>query len=385
MPQLSPRALGKCPGDSNSDSHEQEHLQRHIRTHTKEKPFVCDLCGKNFARSDLLVRHERLVHPGEEDKHSSRKGHHRHITNSQAHNASHGRSGSNGSIDGSGADHMDMSPVQNQHAQLTSPPATNEGRAMMDMLDPQLMAPQNGVVSMGSMPSQQAAMLGAPSLDPSWGYDLNLLSHAASHVASGAQGYEVSNLPPGSQEQLQSPLQTLLPGVTESVAADHYQPRILTEGYGSANLFETPDIGDPMQDFTHFLDSVGLSSDWHTNIFGDQADTLSPELKTESFNMPRMHVNGDQNIDPGLAPPHREEVSTFSRFGSRLPSLQPESRTPDARLLDPPRSVLEENPTKHRPTNWDVSDSDRQVFASKLAAFDTVMPKGTGASSYPTP
>lgn len=239
---------------------------------------------------------------------------------------------------------------------------------------------------MGSMPSQQAAMLGAPSLDPSWGYDLNLLSHAASHVASGAQGYEMSTLPQGSQEQLQSPLQSLLPGVSESAANDHYQPRILTEGYGSANLFETPDIGDPMQDFTHFLDSVGLSSDWHTNIFGDQGDTMSPELKSEGLNIPRsLPVNGDQNIDPGLAPPPREEVSTFSRFGSRLPSLQPETRTPDVRPADPPRSVLDENPMRQRPFNWDVSDSDRHVFANKLAGFDGVMPKGTGASSYPTP
>lgn len=285
------------------------------------------------------------------------------------------------------ADHMDISPVHNQHQRLASPPAANEGRAMMDMLDPQLMAPQNGVVAMESMPSQQAAMLGAPSLDPSWGYDLNLLSHAASHVASGAQGYEMSGLPQVTQEQLQDPMQSLLPGVSEAATAEHYQPRILTEGYGSANLFETPDIGDPMQDFTHFLDSVGLSSDWHTNIFGDQhADTLSPELKSENLNIPRsMQPNGDHNIDPGLAPPPRDEVSTFSRFGSRLPSLQPESRTPDARPVDPPRSVLEENPMKNRPTTWDVSDTDRQVFASKLASFDSVMPKGTGASSYPTP
>ena len=253
---------------------------------------------------------------------------------------------------------------------------------MMDMLDPALMA-QNGLVS---MPSQQAAMLGAPSLDPSWGYDLNLLSHAASHVASGAQGsYEMGGLPPASQEEGQ--LQQLIPGVTEAAAAD-YQPRILTEGYGSANLFETPDIGDPMQDFTHFLDSVGLSSDWHTNMFGDQIDHLSPELKAEQLNIPRtMQAHTDAQVEGGLAPP-REEVSTFSRFGSRLPSLQPEARTPDTRPFEPPRSALDDNPMKNKPTTWDVSDADRQMFASKLAAFDSVMPKGTPPSTpstYPSP
>jgi hypothetical protein len=253
---------------------------------------------------------------------------------------------------------------------------------MMDMLDPQLMAPPNGVGTMESMPSQQAAILGTPSLDPSWGYDLNLLSHAASHVAAGAQDYSMSGVPQVSQEQMQGPMQPMLAGVSEAATQD-YQPRILTEGYGSANLFETTDIGDPMQDFTHFLDSVGLSSDWHTNIFGDQADTLSPELKAENLNIPRgMHPNGE-NIDPGLMPPNKEEVSTFSRFGSRLPSLQPESRTPDNRPAEMPRSVLDDNPMRNRPATWELSDNDRQVFASKLAAFDSVMPKGKKIPSYP--
>jgi hypothetical protein len=255
---------------------------------------------------------------------------------------------------------------------------------MMDMLDPQLMAPPNGVGTMESMPSQQAAILGTPSLDPSWGYDLNLLSHAASHVAAGAQNYDMSGMPQVSQEQMQEPMQPMLAGVSEAAGQD-YQPRILTEGYGSSNLFESTDIGDPMQDFTHFLDSVGLSSDWHTNIFGDQADTLSPELKAENLNIPRaLHPNGE-NIDPGLMPPNKEEVSTFSRFGSRLPSLQPESRTPDNRPAEMPRSVLDDNPMRNRPATWELSDNDRQVFASKLAGFDSVMPKGKKTSTYPEP
>ncbi|KAF8344289.1 uncharacterized protein EI90DRAFT_3029088 [Cantharellus anzutake] len=36
-----------------------EYLHRHQRTHSENKPFVCEHCGKRYARSDVLFRHRK--------------------------------------------------------------------------------------------------------------------------------------------------------------------------------------------------------------------------------------------------------------------------------------------------------------------------------------
>lgn len=247
------------------------------------------------------------------------------------------------------------------------------------MLDPQLMQPQNTMHSMDSMPSQQAALIGAPPLDPSWGYDLNLLSHAASHVASSGQGqYDIPGITQVSHEQMHEPIQQMMPATSEG----QYPPqRMLTEGYGQPPppMFDAPDLGDPMQDFTVFLDSIGLSSDWHAQIFNtDQNDPFqSQDMNKENANVNK-HTNGDSSVDTKLAPPNDDPVS-FSRFGSRLPSLQPEPREQDS-VRPEPRTFGDIDISKIK-TTWEISDTDRQQFASKLASFDSVMPKGFIAPS----
>jgi hypothetical protein len=253
---------------------------------------------------------------------------------------------------------------------------------MIDMLDPQLMrSPQDNRVPMDVLPSQQTGLIGTPQLDPSWGYDLNLLSHAASHVASSGQtpleGF--SHMPPVSTEPME-PMQPMLSSHAES----QYQPRMLTEGYGNPRpMFEVPDLGDPMQDFTMFLDSVGLSADWHTGIFSSIETNdpfVSPSLKnTDNLAIPRTQLNGEPmgELRPN-APP--EDSSSFSRFGSRLPSLQPESRgDPEITKIEP-RSADETSLSKAKAV-WEISDNDRQTFMTNMESFLGVLPKGFIAPS----
>ena len=248
---------------------------------------------------------------------------------------------------------------------------------MIDMLDPQLMrSPQDSRSQMDAMPSHQSGLLGGPPLDPSWGYDLNLLSHAASHVASTGQAplEGMSHLPQVSHE----PMAPMPPSTMEA----QYQPRMLTEGYGNPRpMFEAPDLGDPMQDFTVFLDSVGLSSDWHSGIFNSiESDPFaSPSMRyTDHLAVPRTQLNGEPISTPRSIGA-QEESNSFSRFGSRLPSLQPESRDQDSNRGEG-RNVEESATSKARAV-WEVSDNDRQAFMTKLDNFSGVLPKGFIAPS----
>lgn len=247
----------------------------------------------------------------------------------------------------------------------------------MDMLDPQLMQPPNGLTSIDALSAHQANSFGPPALDPSWGYDLNLLSHAASHVASSSQHqYGIPDIPHSSQEQVHEPLQPLMPVTMEQ----QYPARTIHEMSEQAQLFESPDLGDPMQDFTVFLDSIGLSSEWDPRMINSTEGEpfTSPELKSD----PNFY-----KAQPGDMPDHnkltplQDDNSTFSRFGSRLPSLQPESREHHSQPPEPRSNNDDYLGIPKSRGSCEVSDFDRQQFASKLAGFDSVMPKGFIAPS----
>ena len=60
-PPASSQTLKKCPTCSRAFS-KPAHFARHLMTHTKDRPNICDHCGRSFARRDALERHARTVH-----------------------------------------------------------------------------------------------------------------------------------------------------------------------------------------------------------------------------------------------------------------------------------------------------------------------------------
>ncbi|THC94345.1 hypothetical protein EYZ11_006184 [Aspergillus tanneri] len=225
---------------------------------------------------------------------------------------------------------------------------------MLELADAVPVQPQPVAPPPPEVQVQPPSIVETTHFNPSWGYDLNLLSHAASHVALEGQ-----------QESLESMRKSSQNVGPQSLS--NVPERGITDSYGvEPSILDLTDLGDPVQDFSVFLESVGLSSDWDSGVFSTVEDPMLPNIPMDS----KPQIRENTRLGPDIMNDPRgtvDEPPSFSNFGSRLPSLQPEPHDVDERL-----GFVDDGP---RPA-WDITNTDRQVFMSKLEEFAPILPKG---------
>jgi hypothetical protein len=181
------------------------------------------------------------------------------------------------------------------------------------------------------------------------GCSLDLLSDAANHLASS----DNNRLPPIMQEVKHERGTMDMNGYSNM----QYDTRLQEDTNMRNPTFQTGTPG-PLEDYNVFLDDFPLSSHYFLppNLDQDMPSSLwSREAPTSN------------PIDPRLAREGQEEQNPFSRFGSRLGSMQPEFRdSPDSRPQDPFRP----GPA------WKISAADQIQIQNKVNDFSGVLPKG---------
>lgn len=120
------------------------------------------------------------------------------------------------------------------------------------------------------------------------------------------------------------------------------------------------DFEGSLDDLAAFLDNGAMSSYHFSSLISAEQPVpfFSPESLSRTGEGPTDSNNGHGTNDRNSSPTRFEEQSSFSRFGSRLPSLQPEEK---------PR-LSRGRPVGPRPFS-DLSAIDRQILAEKFSYF----------------
>ena len=175
-----------------------------------------------------------------------------------------------------------------------------------------------------------------------------------------------TDLPPSPTQMLENP------SLQASHPASSYEQSstFLVEGssYEDTMPYVTPvPIGDPMQDFSAFIESIGLTLDWENEGFLS-GDYLPPSgriaLERDLAEERSQHCATGQSRSPDRRLMGGEVP--FSNFGSRLPSLQPESRHDD---------TDENGLLPHRVQSlYNISHQDHQKFVERLGRAGDMLP-----------
>lgn len=117
-----------------------------------------------------------------------------------------------------------------------------------------------------------------------------------------------------------------------------------------------------LDELSSFLDNGALSSYYFSSLVS--AEQPMPLFSPESMTRFPDAGHGEHVIaNYEVQHHHNDESGSFSHFGSRLPSLQPEEQPPQIRRMHAP----------HRPLS-EISLEDRKDILSKLNEFSSVIP-----------